>query len=246
MRHLSMPLTWLGFSLALAGRLLGQQPADDPQRRTLVGLKNFAVYARVQLSQGATLPAVDESPLRDKLEEAVRREGLSIVSRNDVRDGPGAHLTLLYMVIETRDGAGQETGFAAMSCIQAEQTVSITRLGRYVYAVVPTWKSCGIVAGDTASYARIIDRNADQQIVRFREAWRSVNTRRSAPPDRMSRGGPGPDRPCRPQAGPHGLGSSRVASRGSCRVILGQLSGEELAADRGGNQRLDPHLRGWI
>jgi hypothetical protein len=175
MHHLTRSLALLGCSLALATRMLGQQPGDDPQQRTLAGLRNFAVYARVQVSQGASLPAVDEHRLRDKLEDAVRRQGLSIVGRDDVRDGPGAHLTLLYMVIETRDGVGKETGFAAMSCIQAEQTVSITRMGRYAYAVVPTWRSCGIISGDTASYSRSIERNADQQIVRFLEAWRTVN-----------------------------------------------------------------------
>jgi hypothetical protein len=178
----SVSLLALALALALAGKVLAQQPDDDPQRMTLTGLGRFAVHARVQLSQGATLPAVDENRLRGKLERAVLRAGMSIVGGNDVRDGPGARLSLLYVVIETRDDAGQETGFAAFSCLQAEQTVSVTRLGRYVYAVVPTWRSCGILAGDTASYSGTIERNADEQIARFVEAWRMVNLPQPAPP----------------------------------------------------------------
>ena len=106
-----------------------------PQRITHIGLRNFAVYGRVQLSRRATLPAVDERLLRSKLEQAIRREGMSIVGGNNVRHGAGAHLSLLYTVTETRDRARQETGFAALSCLQAEQTVSLPRLGRNVYAV---------------------------------------------------------------------------------------------------------------
>lgn len=169
------PLNLLALTLALAGQALAQQPDDDPQRMTLIGLRNFAVHARVQLSRQSTLPAVDESLLRGKIERAIRQEGMAIVGGNDVRDGPGAHLSLLYTVIETRDLAGQGTGFAAFSCLQAEQTVSVPRLGRYVYAVVPTWRSCGVLAGDAASYSGTIERNADEQIGRFLEAWRMVN-----------------------------------------------------------------------
>jgi hypothetical protein len=173
-------LSLLGLSLALVANLLAQQ-GDDPQRMTLSGLRTFAVYAKVQRSQRTTLPAVDENFLRSKIEQAIRQAGMSIVSGNDVRDGPGAHLSLLYMVIETRDRAGQETGFAAFSCLQAEQTVSLPRLGRYVYAVVPTWRSCGLLAGDSESYSDLILRNADQQITRFLAAWRMVNAPRPAP-----------------------------------------------------------------
>jgi hypothetical protein len=176
------PLNFLGFSLVLVGNLLAQQPDDDPQRRTLTGLKNFAVYARVQLPEGATLPAIDENRLRGKIEQEIRREGMSIVGGNDVRDGPGARLSLLYLVAETRDKAGQQTGFAAFSCLQAEQTVCVPRLGRYVYAVVPTWRSCGVLAGNTESYSGTIERNADQQIERFLDAWRTVNAPPPPPP----------------------------------------------------------------
>jgi hypothetical protein len=183
----------LGLSLALVGQVFAQHSDDDPQRMTLTGLRNFAVYARVQLSERATLPAIDENRLRSKMEQEIRREGMSIVGGNDVRDGPGAHLSLLYIVIETRDRAGQATGFAAFSCLQAEQTVSVPRLGRYVYAVVPTWRSCGILAGDTESYSGTIERNADEQIVRFLGAWRSVN----APP-------PAPSLPSNPELGMSG------------------------------------------
>jgi hypothetical protein len=166
-----------GFSLVLAGNLLAQ----NSQQMTLVGLKNFAVHAQVQLSEGTTLPPIDQNRLRSKMEEAIRQEGMTIVRGNDVRDGPGANLSLLYIVIETRDRTGHETGFAAFSCLQAEQTVNVPRLGRYVYAVAPTWRSCGIVAGDTESYSETIERNADKQIARFLAAWRTVNRPRPAP-----------------------------------------------------------------
>ncbi len=168
----------IGLSLALAGKVPAQEPDADPQRMTLNGLRNFAVYARVQLSEPATLPAIDVNRLRGKLEQAVRRAGISIVRRHDVRDGPGAHLSLLYVVLETRDGEGKEAGFAALSCLQAEQTVSLPRLGRYVYTVAPTWRSCGVLAGDAESYRDTVERNAAEQIDRFLAAWRSVN----APP----------------------------------------------------------------
>jgi hypothetical protein len=190
---ISSSLNLLGLTLVLAGNLLAQRPDEDPQRMTLIGLRKFAPYAKVQLSERATLPAIDENRLRGKIEQAIRQEGMSIVGRNDVRDGPGAHLSLLYLVVETRDKAGQETGFAAFSCLQAEQTVSVPRLGRYVYAVVPTWRSCGILAGDTESYSGTIERNADEQIVRFLGAWRSVN----APP-------PAPSLPSNPELGMSG------------------------------------------
>lgn len=174
-------LTLIGFSVALVGNLLAQRPDEDPQRMTLTGLRKFAVHARVQLSDPATLPVIDENRLRSKIEQGIRREGISIVGGNDVRDGPGARLSLLYLVLETRDKQGQETGFAASSCLQAEQTVCVPRLGRYVYAVVPTWRSCGVLAGDTESYIGTIERNADEQIVRFLDAWRMVNPPRPAP-----------------------------------------------------------------
>jgi hypothetical protein len=178
---ISGPLQSFAFSFVLFGNLLAQQGQDDPQRRTLVGLRSFAVHAQVQRSERTTLPTIDQNRLRSKMEEAIQQEGMSIVRGNDVRDGPGAHLSLLYIVIETRDRTGQATGFAAFSCLQAEQTVNVPRLGRYVYAVAPTWRSCGIVAGDTASYRGTIERNADKQIARFLAAWRMVNRPRPAP-----------------------------------------------------------------
>jgi hypothetical protein len=168
---ISGPLKAFAFSLVQAGNLLAQ----DSQQMTLAGLKNFAVHAQVQLSGGTKLPPIDQNRLRSKMEQAIQQEGMTIVRGNDVRDGPGAHLNLLYVVIETRDRTGQETGFAAFSCLQAEQTVNVPRLGRYVYAVAPTWRSCGIVAGDSKSYSGTIERNADTQIARFLAAWRTVN-----------------------------------------------------------------------
>jgi hypothetical protein len=180
-----IPLTLVGFSLVLAGNVLTQQLDDDPQRMTLTGLRTFAVYARVQLTQPATLQAIDETLLRAKMELALRREGISVVGRNDVRDGSGAHISLLYLVMETRDKAGQAIGFAASSCLQAAQTVSVPRLsvgGRLAYTVVPTWRSCGLLAGGTDSYTNTILQNTDEQIARFLNAWRIVNPPRPAPP----------------------------------------------------------------
>jgi hypothetical protein len=166
-----------GISLTLAGNLSSQQIVSDPGKLTLTGLRNFAVYARVQLSGKATLPPIDEDALRSKMEQLIRREGMTVVQNDDVRDGPGAHLSLLYLVLETRDRKGQQAGFAAFSCIQAEQTVSVVRLGRYAYAVVPTWRSCGVLTGNTEAYRVTLERNVDEQIARFLEAWRSVNGR---------------------------------------------------------------------
>jgi len=180
--HLRRSLDLLGFSLAMAGNLFAQQTEDDPQRMTLTGLRAMAVHARVQLSERATLADIDESLLRSKLEQGIRREGISVVTRNEVRDGSGAHLSLLYLVLETRDKAGEKSGFAAFSCLQLEQHVIVPRLGRYAYAVVPTWRSCGVLMGSPEAYSGTIQRNADEQIARFVEAWRSVNSPRPAQP----------------------------------------------------------------
>ena len=204
-------LILVGISLGPVGHLPGQQ-ADEPQRRTLVGLRFFAVHARVQVSEGAALPPVDEHRLRSKIEREIQREGMRIVGRNDVRDGPGAHLSLLYLVAPTRDNAGRETGFAAMSCLQAEQTVSVPRLGRYVYTVAPTWRSCGLLAGNPGSYRGTIEHNADEQILRFLEAWRSVNA--AAPP---------PEFPATPE--PRAIYSPRPAMRRFAATTLGRSAG---------------------
>jgi hypothetical protein len=174
----------LALTLALAGNLLGQETDAETQRASLTGLRTFAVYARVQLSDSATLPAIDESLLRAKLQSALGRDGIAVVERNDVRDGSGAHLSLLYLVLETRDQTGQATGFAASSCLQAAQTVRIPRLTtakHIAYAVVPTWRSCSLLAGGTDGYRDTILQNADEQIARFRHAWQMVNAPRSAP-----------------------------------------------------------------
>lgn len=174
------PLWFLVLSLPLAGNLLAQR-SEDPQRMTLTRLRKFAVYTRVQLSQDATLERVNESLLRARIEGALRREGISIDTRNDVRDGSQASLDLLYMVMETRDKNGQAIGFAASSCLQASQMVRIPRLTtpkRIAYAVVPTWRSCGLLVGDTASFGATILENADEHITRFIDAWRFAN----APP----------------------------------------------------------------
>lgn len=151
---------------------------------TLMGLRKFAVHVKVQLAEGATLRRIDESLLRTRMELALGQLGVVIDSGSTVRDGSAASISLLYLVVETRDQSGKETGFAASSCLQAAQIVRIPRLttDRHIaYAVVPTWRSCGILVGDTDSYTATILRNADQQIARFLQAWRIVNTPRPTP-----------------------------------------------------------------
>src|SRR5256885_3511653 len=95
---------------ALAGNLFAQRIDAETQRATLANLRNFAVYARVQLSQSATFPAIEESGLRNRIETALRREGIAIDTRSDVRDGSQASLDLLYVVMQTRNG--KASGFA--------------------------------------------------------------------------------------------------------------------------------------
>jgi hypothetical protein len=173
-----------GFLLALVSSLPAQQPSDNPERMTLTGLRRFAVYAKVQVSERATLPRIDESLLRSKVELAMRREGISILSDHDVRDGSAAHISLSYLVTEISNNEGLPTGFAASSCLHAAQTVSLPRLsvtGRPAYAVVPTWHSCSIMAGDNGSYREKILQNADEQIARFLNAWLTVNKPSPAP-----------------------------------------------------------------
>jgi hypothetical protein len=182
---ISRPLTLLTISLALAGNVLGQETDAETQRASLTGLRTFAVYVRVQLSDSATLPVIDESLLRVKLQSALGRDGIAVVESNDVRDGSGANLSLLYLVLETRGQTGETTGFAASSCLQAAQTVRIPRLttAKYIaYAVVPTWRSCGLLAGGTRGYRDTILQNADEQITRFLRAWQRVNAPRPTPP----------------------------------------------------------------
>jgi hypothetical protein len=175
----------VGFPLALVSNLPAQQPGDDPQRMTLTGLKKFAVHAKVQVSDRATLQKIDESLLRTKVELAMRRKGISILSDDNVRDGDAAQISLSYLVIQTGSNAGQQTGFAASSCLHAAQTVSLPRLsvpGHPTYAVVPTWRSCGMMVGDDDSYRDKILQNADEQIARFLDAWLTVNAPSPAPP----------------------------------------------------------------
>jgi hypothetical protein len=172
----------LGLSLGLVANLVAQTEAET-QRATLTGLRSFAVYARVQLSQSATLPRIDETVLRNKIEDALRREGIRVQTRNDMRDGSQASLDLLYMVIQTKDTSGHALGFAASSCLQASQMVRIPRLTtpkHIAYAVVSTWRSCGLLVGDSASLGPTILQNADEHIIRFIDAWRFANT---PPPD---------------------------------------------------------------
>ena len=171
-------------SLALAFELGAQEP-DDPQRVTLLGLRTIATHAQVRVAKNATLDPLDEGLLRAKLERAMRQEGMVIQKLADVRDGSAAQISLVYVVISMGDDSGRETRFAASSCLHASQYVRIPRLergGRIAYTVAPTWSSCGIVAGDTGSYREAILLNADEQIARFLNAWRSVNAPRPAPP----------------------------------------------------------------
>lgn len=157
----------VGFPLALVSSLLAQGPDDDPQRITLTGLRKFAVYVGVRSSGPASLQTIDETLLRTKVELAMRREGISILSSNDVRDANAAQISLFYLVIQTRNQAGRETEFAASSCLHAAQTVALPRLsvpGRPTYAVVPTWRRCGIMVGDNDSYRDKILQDAEEQI----------------------------------------------------------------------------------
>jgi hypothetical protein len=108
---------------------------------------------------------------------------------SDLRDGSAAQLSLMYQVLPVRDEAGEETTFVASSCLQALQYVRIPRLekgGRIAYTVAPTWSSCSLLAGDIALYEGTLLQNADEQIARFLNAWRSVNVPRPAAPSSSS------------------------------------------------------------
>lgn len=180
----------LGILLLRAPDLAAQTEAET-QRATLTGLRSFGVHASVQLSQGATLEPIDERVLRDRVQDALRREGIVIQTRSDVRDGSQASLDLLYVVMQTKDTAGRALGFAASSCLQASQMVRIPRLTtpkHIAYAVVSTWRSCGLLVGDSASFRPTLVQNADQQLGRFLEAWRRVNL---PPPTPTSPASPG-------------------------------------------------------
>jgi hypothetical protein len=178
----------LGILLLGAPHLAAQTEAET-QRATLTGLRSFGVHTSVQLSQGATLERVDEMVLRARVEDALRREGIAIQTRSDVRDGSQASLDLLYVVMQTKDTAGRALGFAASSCLQASQMVRIPRLTtpkHIAYAVVSTWRSCGLLVGDSASFRATMVQNADQQLARFLEAWRRVNLPPPAPASPVS------------------------------------------------------------
>jgi hypothetical protein len=182
MKHL---VNWFGFALALVSTLNGQQVADEPQRMTLTNLKTFAVHSNIQISKRATLAELDEDVLRTKIESAMQREGIVVQGADDVRDGSAAQVSLLYLVVQMRDTAGNQFGFAASSCLHVSQMVRIPRLsvrGRITYTVAPTWSSCGIVVGDSASYKNRILQNADEQIARWLVAWRAVNKSPPRPP----------------------------------------------------------------
>src|SRR3954453_20476012 len=166
----------MAVGLALPGNLFAQRIDAKTQRATLTNLRNLAVYARVQFSQSATFPPIDESGLSSRIETALRREGITIDTRTDVRDGSQASLDLLYIVMQTRNG--KATGFAASSCLQVSQMVRIPRLTtpkHIAYAVVPTWRSCGLLVGDSASFAPTVLQNASEHMTRFIDAWRFAN-----------------------------------------------------------------------
>jgi hypothetical protein len=168
----------LGFSLSLVNLLTAQQAVDDPQRASLTGLRRFAVHAQVQVASRSSLPSVDVNLLTTKLQLAVTQEGLELQGPNDVRDGAAAQISLVYLVLAIQDQAGHNAGFAASSCIHASQLVRIPRVignRKITYAMAPTWSSCVMMVGDTASYRNKILGNADEQISRFRTAWRAAN-----------------------------------------------------------------------
>ena len=189
---LRVSLSLAGVFVALTRTLAAQQSDDDPQRKTLNGLHTFAVHARVQLSNRASLPPVDEALLRSRLEDAIRQAGMSVQGINDVRNGTQAAVGLNYLVVATGDGWARQNGFAASSCIEASQLVRLQRItssGAPVYAVVTTWRSCGLLVGDKVSFSGTILRNADEQIARFIEAWRIANARRVQPTTHIPGGG---------------------------------------------------------
>jgi hypothetical protein len=184
-------LSLLGSFLAFTSALPAQQ-SDDPQQRTLNALRSFAVHARVQLSDPAALPSIDESVLQNRLEDAIRQEGLQIQRSEDVRNGTQAEVELQYLVVAMPDSWGRPSSFAASSCIEVSQLVRLQRItptGAPVYAVVPTWRNCGMLVGDKVSFSGTILRNADQQIARFISAWRRANAPRRAEPADTSRAG---------------------------------------------------------
>jgi hypothetical protein len=185
-------LVLLGLSVALTAVLPAQQSDDDPQRKTLTGLQSFAVHARVQVSDPASIPQVDEALLRSRLENAIRQAGMSVQGPNDVRNGSQAEVGLHYLVVGMRDPWGRENRFAASSCVEASQLVRLQRItttGAPVYAVVPTWRSCGMLVGNNVSFSVAILRNADEQIARFIESWRIANARRRLQPATERPGG---------------------------------------------------------
>jgi hypothetical protein len=177
---------FLRFFLLLGGlhpalsTLLSAQSDGDPQQKTLNALRTFAVHAQVQISDPAALSRVDEGLLRERLEDAVRREGLTVQQSGDVRNGTQAEVALQYLVVTLPDSWGRPSSFAASSCIEASQLVRLQRItptGAPVYAVVPTWRTCGMLVGDKAAFRGTILRNADEQIARFVRAWRKANQR---------------------------------------------------------------------
>ena len=182
--------TLLGLTLlrlALPHNLVAQRIDAETQRATLAGLREFAVYARVQLSPSAALQQMDENALRQRIEGFLRREGIATQKDHDVRGGSQASLDLLYVVMETKDKDGRPTGFAASSCLQASQMVRIPRLTtpkHIAYAVVSTWRSCGLLVGDTGSFGPTVLQSADEHMTRFIDAWRFAN---APAPDPRSR-----------------------------------------------------------
>jgi hypothetical protein len=190
-KPLRSPLSLLGFVLALTAALPAQQSGGDPQQRTLTGLRSFAVHARVQLSDPAALPPVDEALLRNRLKDAIRREGMQVQEANDVRNGTQAEVELQYLVVTIRDAWKRKNRFAASSCVEASQLVKLQRTtatGAPVYAVVPTWRTCGMLVGDNVSFSGTILRNADEQIARFIGAWRRANAPHRVESSRESHG----------------------------------------------------------
>jgi hypothetical protein len=117
---------------------------------------------------------------------------MSVHAANDVRNGTQAAVGLQYLVVGTPDVWGRKSGFAASFCVEASQLVRLQRItatGAPVYAVVPTWRSCGMLVGDTVSFRGTILRNADEQIARFIQAWRIADAVRRGQAITEGRGG---------------------------------------------------------
>jgi hypothetical protein len=164
--------------IALAGSLWGQ--SDGGMDATLGGLTGFAVFIDLQLEEGTNLHSIDENELRTKLELALRREAIRVLSQDEYRKDPAAPgLRLRYVAMGITNKAGEATGFAASGSLEVLQLVTLQRSnaisGRST--VTPTWRHGGIFVGSTDSFRSSILTDADKRIASFLNAWFTANPR---------------------------------------------------------------------